>query len=93
MPGGAPLAEPRSLDLVAENITTIVWATGYRLRFGWITVPVFDTSGRPTQKRGCTSDPDLFFLGLHWMHTIKSGLLSGVGDDAEYLARHIQQQP
>jgi len=29
------------------------------------------------------------FLGLHWMHTIKSGLLSGVGNDAEYLAEHI----
>ena len=31
----------------------------------------------------------LYFLGLHWMHTFKSGLLSGVGSDAEYLAEHM----
>jgi len=31
----------------------------------------------------------LYFLGLHWMHTFKSGLLAGVGSDAEYLAEHV----
>jgi putative flavoprotein involved in K+ transport len=34
-------------------------------------------------------DPGLSFLGLPWMHTITSGLLSGVGNDAEYLADQI----
>jgi putative flavoprotein involved in K+ transport len=43
-------------------------------------------AGRPVQQRGVTSAPGLFFLGLHWMHTFKSGLLSGVGADAEYIA-------
>jgi putative flavoprotein involved in K+ transport len=33
--------------------------------------------------------PGLFFLGLHWMHTFKSGLFSGVGSDAEHLAEHM----
>ena len=33
--------------------------------------------------------PNLFFLGLHWMHTFKSGFLFGVGDDAAYLADYI----
>jgi len=31
----------------------------------------------------------LYFLGLHWMHTIKSGLFSGVGMDAKYIADHM----
>lgn len=31
----------------------------------------------------------LYFPGLHWMHTIKSGLLSGVGTDAEYVAERM----
>ena len=33
--------------------------------------------------------PGLYFLGLHWMHTFKSGLFAGVGSDAEYLAEHM----
>ena len=45
-----------------------------------------DVQGRPLQQRGVTPVPELYFLGLHWMHTFKSGLLSGVGSDAEYLA-------
>jgi hypothetical protein len=34
--------------------------------------------------------PGLYFLGLHWMHITKSGLLCGVAD-AEYLVEHIDQ--
>ena len=33
--------------------------------------------------------PELDVLGLQWMHTFKSGLLSGVGSDAECLAEHM----
>jgi hypothetical protein len=50
---------------------------------------VFDDRGRPVQYRGVTQVPELYFLGLHWMHTFKSGLFSGVGSDAEYLAEHM----
>lgn len=38
---------------------------------------------------GVTQVPELYFLGLHWMHTFTSGLLAGVGSDAEYLAEHM----
>jgi putative flavoprotein involved in K+ transport len=90
-PGGPPnlpaaIAEVDSLDLVRENIATILWATGYVYDFGWMKVPVFDQQGRPVQHRGVTERNGLYFLGLHWMHTFKSGLFAGVGDDAEYLA-------
>jgi putative flavoprotein involved in K+ transport len=50
---------------------------------------VLDGRGRPIQQRGVSPVPGLYFLGLHWMHTFKSGLLSGVGADAEYLAGRI----
>ena len=45
------------------------------------------TSSTPTtdpSNAGVTAVPGLFFLGLHWMHTFKSGLLSGVGTDAQF---------
>jgi putative flavoprotein involved in K+ transport len=83
------LEERDSLDLDQENISTILWATGYAYDYGWVKVPVFDNSRRPIQTRGVTPRPGLYFLGLHWMHTFKSGLFSGVGSDAEYLAEHM----
>ena len=85
----AALSGHDSLDLAGENISVIVWATGYTYDFGWVKVPAFDQRGRPVQHRGITQLPGLYFLGLHWMHTIKSGLLSGIGSDAEHLAEHM----
>jgi putative flavoprotein involved in K+ transport len=81
--------ETEALDLRKENITSIVWATGYDYDFDWLQLPVLDERGRPRQHRGLSPVPGMYFLGLHWMHTFKSGLLSGVGDDAEYLAEAI----
>ncbi|MEA2145626.1 MAG: putative flavoprotein involved in transport [Solirubrobacteraceae bacterium] len=87
------VAEIDSLGLRRENIEAIIWATGYDYDYGWLQAPVLDVQGRPLQQRGVTPVPGLYFLGLHWMHTFKSGLLSGVGRDAEYLAEHMALMP
>lgn len=85
------IAEVQSLDLRRENIAAIIWATGYDYDYGWLQLPVVDAQGRPLQQRGVTPVRGLYFLGLHWMHTFKSGLFSGVGCDAAYLAKHIDR--
>jgi putative flavoprotein involved in K+ transport len=79
------------LDLASAHIVSIVWATGYQYDFGWVRCPVFAGAGEPMQRRGVTSVPGLYFLGLRRMYTVKSALLSaeGVGADAEYLAERI----
>lgn len=77
------------LDLKANNITTIIWGMGYAFDFGWVRLPIFDDMGSPVQERGVTTAPGLYFLGLNWMHKMKSALLLGVGEDAAYLADHI----
>jgi putative flavoprotein involved in K+ transport len=87
----ARVAEVESLDLRRENVAAIIWATGYDYDYGWLQVPVLDAQHRPLQQRGVTQVPGLYFLGLHWMHTFKSGLLSGVGSDAEHLAEHMNR--
>ena len=83
------VAEVESFDLSRERVATIIWATGYEYDYSWLHAPVLDVNGRPVQQRGISPVQGLYFLGLHWMHTIKSGLLSGVGRDAEYLAEHM----
>jgi putative flavoprotein involved in K+ transport len=34
----------------------------------------------------------LYFLGMPWLHSRRSGILFGVGDDAAYIAKHIATQ-
>ncbi|MEO1621394.1 MAG: MSMEG_0569 family flavin-dependent oxidoreductase [Cyanobacteria bacterium J06632_3] len=80
---------PLSIDLAAEKITTVIWATGYHMDFSWIEVPAFDGKGYPTHERGVTTFEGLHFLGLPWLHTWGSGRFSGVARDAAYLADHI----
>ena len=78
-----------AIDLEDENVTTIVWATGFSFDFSWIDFPVRDEMGYPVTDRGATSVPGLYFMGLNWMVKRKSGLLYGVGDDARHVAGHI----
>jgi putative flavoprotein involved in K+ transport len=82
----APL---RRLDLRAEHIGAVIWATGYRVDFGWIDIPAKDAHGEPLHRHGITAVPGLYFLGLQWLSKMKSSFLSGVGDDAAVLADHI----
>ena len=71
------------LDLRSAGITSIVWAMGYDFDFDLVKLPAFDGSGFPVQRRGVTEFPGLFFVGLPWLHVQKSGLLLGVGEDAD----------
>jgi putative flavoprotein involved in K+ transport len=90
LPDPPCLTEPvRHLDLRAENIGAVIWATGYRVDFGWIDLAVLDARGEPVHRHGVTEVPGLYFLGLQWLSRMKSAFLSGVGDDAAVLADHI----
>ena len=78
-----------TLDLQSAGISTIIWASGYKLDFGWVQIPVFDQTGYPVHQRGITVFPGLYFLGLHWLYKRKSALLYGVGEDAAFIASVI----
>jgi putative flavoprotein involved in K+ transport len=78
-----------TLDLGKEGITSIIWATGYVLDFGWIKVDAFDEKGRPAHQRGVSKVPGLYFLGLPWLSRRASPFIWGVWHDADYLAGQI----
>ena len=82
----APLTR---LDLAAEGISAVIWATGYGVDFCWIDIEVLDARGEPVHRGGITAVPGLYFLGLQWLSKMHSAFLSGVGDDATVLADHI----
>ena len=75
------------------EVDAVIWATGYRPDYSWITLPVFDEEGRLRHRRGVTDAPGLYFLGLTWQHTRGSALIGWVGDDAEFIADQIAAFP
>ena len=81
--------EIEHLDLLSENISTVVVATGFEFDFSWVKFPVLDETGYPKTNRGVTSVPGLYFMGLNWMYKRKSGIIYGVADDAEYIAERV----
>ncbi len=80
------------LDLKAEGIETVIWATGYRRDYSWMQVPVLDRHGEIENTFGATAAPGLFALGLPFMRRRASTFIDGVGRDAEYLAPLIAKQ-
>jgi putative flavoprotein involved in K+ transport len=71
------------------EVDAVIWATGYRPDYSWIDVPIFDSSGHLSHRRGVTEVPGLYFLGLTWQHTRGSALIGWVKDDAEFIAERI----
>ncbi len=86
---GYQAPEIASLDLKQTGISTVIWAMGYDFDFSLVKLPVFDEFGFPVTVRGATHYPGLFFLGLPWLTTQKSGLLMGVGEDAAFIAERL----
>ena len=77
------------LELDRGRISAVIWATGYLRDYSWLHAPVLDAAGNPVQRRGVTSAPGLFFLGLSFQWRRDSSFIDGVGADAEHLADHI----
>lgn len=82
-------ASPRAIDLCAEGIRTVVWATGFRRNYTWLRLPVLDAEGEIRHEGGLTPAPGLMVLGLRFLRRRNSSFLDGVGADAEYLADHM----
>lgn len=82
-------APPRELDLADAGVTSIVWATGYRMDFNWIFDAEFDEQGFPVHQAGITHAPGLYFVGLPWQTTRGSSFIPGAGPDAERIVAHI----
>jgi putative flavoprotein involved in K+ transport len=86
---GKPLlADDRTLD-----VKNIIWCTGYEPGFSWIDLPIFGEDGRPVHDRGIVDRaPGLYFVGLHYLYSMTSDTITGVGRDAERIARAIHER-
>lgn len=83
---------PRELDVSAAGVTSVVWATGFSSDYRWLQVDAFDANGKPSHRRGVSSEPGVYFLGLPWQSRRGSSFIWGVWHDARHLADHIVTQ-
>lgn len=85
--GGTPVAETEG----PASVRTIIWATGYRPAFQWIDGLAVDSHGWPATIRGVVPKiPGLYFVGLPFQYALTSGLVGGVGRDANYVAEQLK---
>ena len=101
----APMAEPdpaetvaprlpnpsiRSLDVTECGITTVIWCTGFKGEFSWVRLPgVLGAQGQPVHEDGVTALPGVYFAGLDFASTRKSGTILAVADETARLVEHI----
>jgi putative flavoprotein involved in K+ transport len=86
---GLPLLEDgRTLD-----VKNLVWCNGYDAGFDWIDLPILDERGEPRHLAGIVPEaPGLFFVGLHFLYSMSSTMIHGVGRDAERIARAVTRR-
>jgi putative flavoprotein involved in K+ transport len=77
-----------SLDLRAQGVGSVIWATGYTPDHSFVDLPVFDRKGRIRHHGGVVGN-GIYVMGLPYMRTARSSHISGAQRDARALARHL----
>jgi putative flavoprotein involved in K+ transport len=83
------LADGRILD-----VRNVIWCTGYHPGFSWIDLPIFGEDGDPIHERGVVGRvPGMYFVGLHFLYSMSSATVIGIGRDAGRIAKAIAMRP
>jgi len=79
-----------SLDPSEHHITTVIWCTGFEGDYSFVQVPgVLNARGQPLEDEGLTEAPGLYFAGVDFSSTRKSGLIVAIAEEAQRLVGHI----
>ena len=90
---GTDHGKPRLDDGRVLDVANVIWCTGFEPALSWIDLPIFDDHGHPRHRSGVVdSAPGLYFVGLHFLHSMSSGMIHGVGRDAGLLVRAIAER-
>ena len=80
-----------SLNLKENNITSVIWATGFAGDFSYLKLPVLNSDGTLKYKNGISEIEGLYFLGLPWLRKRKSGIVFGIDEDAKFISEKIME--
>jgi len=80
----------RSLDLRKQDITTVIWCTGFRGDYSWVRLPgAIDEQGRPVHDECVSPLPGIYFAGLDFALTRASGTILAIAPEAKRIVEHI----
>ncbi|MCW2239025.1 flavin-containing monooxygenase [Azospirillum canadense] len=101
----APAAEPDPAEIVAprlpnplirslaptgQGITTVIWCTGFEGDYHWVRLPgVLDARGQPVHEESVANLPGIYFAGLDFAVTRRSGTIMAIAEEARRVVQHI----
>ena len=84
---GQPLLD----DARRLDVRNIIWCSGFQPGFNWIDFPIFDATGDPRHDCGTIPEqPGLYFVGLPFQYAMSSGMIHGVGRDAQRIVEEAR---
>jgi putative flavoprotein involved in K+ transport len=86
------LSDPpiRSLDPAERDIAAVIWCTGFEGDFQWVRLPgVLNAQAQPVHEAGIAPLPGIYFAGLDFASTRKSGTLLAVEEESRFLVAHL----
>jgi putative flavoprotein involved in K+ transport len=90
VPPKIPSPPITSLDLETSGIGTIVWCTGFDGDFSWLKVPgALAADQQPSHVDGIGTASGLYFAGLDFASTRKSGTILASADESRTIVGHI----
>lgn len=85
--GKVPDPPIQSLDAVASNVAAVIWCTGFVGDFRWLHLPgSLSADGHPL---AANSAPNLYFVGLDFAETRKSGTILVADEESERVTASI----
>lgn len=85
----ATASNETSINLKDQNITSIIWSTGFTGNFSYLKLPVFNGDGSIKHKNGITEIEGLYILGIPWLRKRKSGIIPGIAEDAQFISEQV----
>jgi putative flavoprotein involved in K+ transport len=90
---GVQHGKPQLADGTVLDVTSVVWATGYRPDYRFVNAPIIGADGWPAEVRGVSPTvPGLYFVGVPFQYAFSSMLITGAGRDAKYVVDRIAER-
>lgn len=84
------LNPPMALDLRAEEVSSVVWCTGFTGDFSWLDPGLVDAGGQPLHEDAAAAVPGVWYVGLRWLVRRGSSILRGFPEDAAMVAAEVK---
>lgn len=85
-----PTPPIRSLDPAERGVSTVIWCTGFEGDYRWVRLPgVLDARGQPVHEESVAILPGIYFAGLDFAVTRRSGTILAVAEEARRIVQHI----